>query len=314
MPVIHVAVAVIEDEVGRVLLARRHADAHQGGLWEFPGGKLDAGETIEQALLRECREELGIELLEHRPLIRISHHYPDRSVRLDVHKVSAFRGEPHGMEGQPLVWAAQDALLDYEMPAADLAIVNAIRLPTRYLITPDKFDDPGRFLDQLQQRLAATPCLVQLRLSGLSAAAHEAMAHDVLAVCLKQSSPLLVNADMELARRIGAAGVHLKAQQLQTLTQRPQDLEWVAASCHSGDDLQRAAELGLDFAVLSPVLPTASHPGATTLGWRGFSELVDEALIPVFALGGMDEGDLQDAWEAGAQGIAAIRGLWSVSP
>ena len=135
----HVAVAVIQDSSGRILLSRRADHAHQGGLWEFPGGKLDPGETLAQALKREIREELGIEVQSHSPLIRINHRYPDRSVLLDVHRVTAYSGVPEGREGQPLVWVAPESMRDYPMPAADRPIVTALRLPDSYLITGQDF-------------------------------------------------------------------------------------------------------------------------------------------------------------------------------
>ena len=108
--VVHVAAAALVDDDGRVLLARRADEAHQGGLWEFPGGKLERDESIDDGLRRELHEELGIDIVSHRPLIRVRHDYDDRSVLLDVHRVDAGRGEPHGREGQPLAWVAVDEL------------------------------------------------------------------------------------------------------------------------------------------------------------------------------------------------------------
>ena len=102
MSTVHVAVAVIQDALGRVLLSRRPEQVHQGGLWEFPGGKLEQGESLSHALRREILEELGLQVMDHQPLIAITHHYPDRSVLLDVHRVTEYLGEPHGLEDQPL--------------------------------------------------------------------------------------------------------------------------------------------------------------------------------------------------------------------
>ena len=151
---VHVAAAVIRDREGRVLLSRRHDHLHQGGLWEFPGGKLEPGETVEVALRREIREELDLTLLTYRPLIQVRHHYPDKSVLLDVHLVTAFEGEARGMEGQPLVWAAPQELAEYPMPAADRPIVMALNLPDRYLVTgaADSMD-PEWFLARLERAL-----------------------------------------------------------------------------------------------------------------------------------------------------------------
>jgi 8-oxo-dGTP diphosphatase len=313
---VHVAVAVLRDAQGRVLLARRPDHAHQGGLWEFPGGKLEPGEGIVAALRREANEELGVEVLAERPLIQVIHHYHDKSVLLDVHCVTAFRGHPHGREGQPLAWVAPESLQDYPMPAADRPIVAALGLPERYLITgPDPLQ-PDRFLQRLEGSLAGGQVrLVQFRVTGLEASAQASLAAAALAVCRRFGARLLVNGDPALAQRLGADGVHLSSARLAALEARPGPAGWrVGASCHGAAELERAAALGLDFALLSPVLPTRSHPEASPLGWPRFAELVREARLPVYALGGMTEADLPIAWQHGAQGIAAIGGLWRQDP
>lgn len=125
---LHVAVGVIERD-GCVLLARRAAHRHQGGLWEFPGGKVEPGETAQLALQRELREELGLEVdiagLE--PLLEVSHAYPDLSVMLDVWWVGQFTGQEYGREGQPLVWAAAEDLMQWSFPPANHAIIRAVQ-------------------------------------------------------------------------------------------------------------------------------------------------------------------------------------------
>ncbi|MEP1470676.1 MAG: 8-oxo-dGTP diphosphatase MutT [Halieaceae bacterium] len=123
---VHVAVGVILDAQNRILITRRHDDAHQGGLWEFPGGKVETGETVEFALARELREELGIVLGEIAPLVLVEHDYGDKSVRLDVHTVRNFSGEAEGLEGQPLMWVSVEELAEYQFPAANLPILKAI--------------------------------------------------------------------------------------------------------------------------------------------------------------------------------------------
>jgi 8-oxo-dGTP diphosphatase len=311
MPPIHVAAAVIEDTRGRVLLTRRHDHLHQGGLWEFPGGKLEPGESIEQALGREIREELGLELLAHRPLIRIVHHYHDKSVLLDVHRVTAFQGEAQGLEGQPLAWVMPADLDAYPMPAADMPIVSAIRLPKRYLITGSDPSRPQQFLQHLEQALDNGLRLVQLRAPSLEEAAFRSLAQETLMRCHAQGARLLLNSAPELAQELGADGVHLNSGRLMALSSRPVGREMlVGASCHNAGELRRASELELDFALLSPVLPTASHPAAKPLGWQRFAALTDEAALPVYALGGMNEQLIPTAWTHGGQGIAGISGLW----
>lgn len=309
MDIVPVAVAVITDSDGRVLLAKRAEGVHQGGLWEFPGGKVDPGESLAEALLRECREELGIHITDHRPLIQVTHDYGDRCVQLNVHWVKAYRGNPEGREGQPLAWVMPAQLGDYPMPAADKPIVDAIRLPDRYLITPAELDDHATYLDQLQASLAQGIRLVQFRVQA-SAASKRALAEATLQCCRAAGALLLINEDIALARSLGADGVHLKGAQLRALQARPEGLSWVGASCHSADDFPHLVRAGVDFAVLSPVMPTQSHPEAAVLGWPAFGTLARQSPVPVFALGGLGPSDLPTAWSAGAQGVAAITGLW----
>ncbi len=311
---IHVVAAALVDPEGRVLLAQRHPDSHQGGLWEFPGGKLEPGEPVLDGLVRELQEELGVTPRRHRPLIRVTHQYDDLGVLLDVHRVDAWDawdGEPHGREGQPLAWVSPDRLDDYPMPAADRPIVRALQLPDLYLITPPALEQPERFLANLEQALVAGVRLVQLRLFDLPRAALVETGLAARALCQRHGARMLVNGDPELALAVGADGVHLNSRALRASSTRPLAPPMLlAASCHDAADLAQAARLGADFAVLSPVLPTRSHPDADPLGWDGFAALVEAAVVPVFALGGMRPGLRGDAWSHGGQGIAGIRGLW----
>ncbi len=315
-PLIHVACAVIVGTDGRILLSLRPDHVHQGGLWEFPGGKIEAGEEVRSALDRELAEELGIVVRGARPLIRIRHDYPDRSVLLDVWRVDVFEGEPHGREGQRLEWVASEALPERAMPAADVPIVNAVRLPATYLITGEPDAGPQGFLAQLDAALARGVRLVQLRAKTLSDEAYLALAYEVVQMCHRVGAQVLLNGDPAWVEATGADGVHLNGARLQDLSQRPVNSprHWVAASVHDLAQLRQAEALGVDFVVVSPVLPTASHSGAQTLGWHGLRALTEAALVPVYALGGLSPADLDAAWAHGAQGIAAIRALWENGP
>jgi len=124
---IHVAVGVIVDREGKILIARRSAQLHQGGLWEFPGGKVEFGESVQCALGRELAEELAIEVSCCRPLIKIAHDYADKSVLLDVWWVEGFTGKARGAEGQPIAWVGAGQLSDYQFPEANKAIVLAVQ-------------------------------------------------------------------------------------------------------------------------------------------------------------------------------------------
>lgn len=310
MAPIHVAVAAIEDDQGRILISRRPDHLHQGGYWEFPGGKLEPGESLDRALRREIREELGLQVTGHRPLIRFTHAYPDRSVLLDVHRVTAFHGTAQGLEGQELAWVQPIALLDYSLLPADRPIVTAVQLPDRYLITPEPEDVP-RFLAQLERSLSGEIRLVQLRAKTLSEAALHALAREVLQLCRQHDTRLLLNGAIGLAEELDADGVHLTSRQLMMLEKRPLDSQrLIAASCHTVEELAQARKLGLDFAVLSPVLPTASHLEVCPMGWEEFAGMVDGMPLPVYALGGLRHDHIDTSWEHGAQGIAGISGLW----
>ncbi|MBI5460857.1 MAG: Nudix family hydrolase [Gammaproteobacteria bacterium] len=318
--IIHVVAAVIVNARGEVLISLRHAQAHQGGLWEFPGGKVEPGEAAYAALRRELHEELGIDVEKARPLIRIPHRYPDKSVLLDVWRVTDFSGEPHGREGQPVQWVTPERLPDFDFPAANRPIVTAARLPDRYLITPEPTLEPtlefgADFLQRLEQAFARGIRLVQLRAKTLDERAYSELARAVCARARAYGAQVLLNAAapaaIESIAEIGAAGVHLNTQRLMSLSQRPLPPPlWVAASCHTAEELQQAARIGCDFVVLGPVQPTASHPGAVHLDWSGLHALCEIGSVPVYALGGLRDADLDAAWRAGAQGIAAIRGLW----
>lgn len=311
MRVVHVVAAALIDAAGRVLVARRPEDVHQGGLWEFPGGKVEPGERAEEALARELDEELGVRPRAARPLIRVHHAYPDKSVRLDVWRVTRWDGEAHGREGQPLAWWAPADCDPARFPAADGPIITALRLPATYLITPEPGADRAAFLDAVEAALQRGVRLLQLRAKTLAPAALGELYGRVQALARRFEAHVLLNAEPALAAAIGADGVHLSAAALRALDRRPPVRHWVAASCHDADELAHAARIGVDFAVLGPVAATATHPGAPALGWQRFAALAEAAALPVFALGGLAPADLGTAWRHGAQGVAAIRGLWN---
>jgi 8-oxo-dGTP diphosphatase len=308
---IHVAVAVIQNSEGKILLTRRQEHTHQGGLWEFPGGKVERREDLSQALKREIREELGIEVITHQPLISITHAYPEKTVRLDVHSILKYAGVPYGMEGQPLEWVSIQDLDGYSMPAADRPICNALKLPDTYLITGPDPKAIKPFLRSLEVSLDQDIKLVQLRAPGLSDDEYRLLAAAAHKLCQRYGAKMLANTSLDLIDQIDAEGFHLTSLQLKRLSDRPVSSgKWLSASCHNQSELVQAAALGVDFCVLSPVLATTSHPEANPLGWDQFSEHMKHVNIPVYALGGMDRKHILQAKMAGGQGIAAISALW----
>lgn len=310
---IHVAVGVLEDTHGRVLIARRPEHVHQGGLWEFPGGKVDAGEALEQALRRELWEELAIQVLSAEPLIRIPHHYADKSVLLDVYKVTEFTGQPRGNEGQPVQWVHPLELSQYRFPAANTPILTALTLPDRMLIS-GAFKSRDEALRNAERALQGGIRLLQLRCPGLSEQDYTALARPLAALCQDYQAVLMCNTSIAHWRQLGLGGLHLNGRQLRQCSHRPvPDSVLLGASCHDAQSVEQANALGVDYLTLSPVAATASHPDAAPLGWPRFGQLVEQARVPVYALGGMSPADIAQARRLGAQGIAGIRFGWDVA-
>ena len=305
---IHVMAAVIE-RGDDILIARRPNHLHQGGKWEFPGGKLEAGEAPLVGLDRELREELGISVEQAEPLIRIAHDYPDKSVLLDVWRVSAFHGEPNGREGQEIRWVARQALGDFEFPAANVPIVAAAQLPAVYVISPE-LETVETFLAGLEKVLIQGHQLVQIRPGEMTQVNWRELVGGLEA--LKQRFPvqLLLSSRVQWPSENVFDGVHLTSRDLMALKQRPVGVRWLAASCHSPEEVAQAERVGVDFITLSPVLPTASHPDADALGMETFADWVEAARLPVYGLGGLALGDLAQMRATGAQGVAGIRAFW----
>lgn len=310
----HVAVAVIYNRAGKVLVGLRPADVHQGGLWEFPGGKVESGEGVRDALEREIAEEVGLQIVDARPLIRVRHAYSDKAVLLDAWRVDRYRRLAQAGERQRLEWVPARELGARRFPAANGAIIKAAQLPSVYSITPDPAaGEAGRrdFLDRVDRLLAAGVRLLQFRAKSLGPSEYRALAISALQRCRRYGARLLLNGPPELAQALQADGVHLDSRRLAQLGRRPLPAHmWVGASCHNRDEVAHANAAGVDFIVVSPVLPTPSHPAARPLGWDGLLALTEDANMPVYALGGMGQAELGQAWRHGAQGIAAIRGLW----
>lgn len=308
---LHVAVGVVRNARHQVLIARRQPGTHLAGCWEFPGGKLEHGESTPDALRRELREELGIEATVASPLITVRHRYPERRVLLDVWQVTSFSGDPSGLQGQVLRWVDPEDLPYIAFPAANRPIATAARLPDRYAILDADSDDPEELFGLLMRLAAQGLRMIQLRAKRLAAAGHyRVFAARALAYCRVRDILLLLNADPAVAHELDADGVQLNASRLMQLRERPlSGARWVAASCHDLAELQQAERLGLDFAVLSPVARTLTHPDRNPLGWPAFAAWVAQVNIPVFALGGLSVDDLPQARACGAQGIAGIRGF-----
>lgn len=309
---VHVAAAVIRDSENQILIAKRPDDKHQGGFWEFPGGKVESDEAVELALVRELEEELGIQVEAAHPLIQVPYHYPDKSVLLDVYEVTQFQGEAWGKEGQPVQWVSGSEIESYQFPAANQPILNACLLPGKIAITPFNLDysQVTQFVGRAADGGAGG---VLLRIAGVSDRDLEVTQETVklyvemAELCQKKAIPLFVSCSILVANQLGADAVHLSSTRLEQLGERAEFKgRWLSASCHNVDELNAAQAKGLDFVTLSPVQATCSHPDANPLGWEEFAQVVSGAQLPVYALGGMKREDFSKARNSGAQGIAAI--------
>ncbi len=191
-PPVHVVAAVLRDARGRVLLTQRGAGRDLAGLWEFPGGKVEPGESALQALGRELHEELGLRLRSAQPLIRVPQAYPSKRIVLDVYEAGSYEGQPQGCEGQALAWSAPEHLANYSMPPADLPVVGALTAPDRYAISSEPAD-PAVFLQQLERALEAGVRRLQLRAYTLPTAQLRALARETSALCHACGAQLLLN-------------------------------------------------------------------------------------------------------------------------
>lgn len=309
-PVIQVAAGCLINAAGEVLIAQRPTGKIAAGQWEFPGGKIEAGESAHDALVRELHEELGVEVRTARPLIRITHDYSDRTVVLDTWRVSAFDHQPHGRENQAIAWVHPERLHEYPLLAADEPIVTALRLPNDYVFTPASMSAEAlsRGLDTLPRG-----ALLRLRQPALSESAYAALASELSARCRERGLGLMLDREPSLVASVSARGWHATTAQLRTLTRRPvPDNLWFAASVHNKAELRLAQNLGADFIVLGAVQATASHSGEAVLGWAQFEALAQRANVPTYAIGGVGPAQRAQAFTSYAQGTAGISAYWSV--
>jgi len=343
-PFIDVAAGLIPQEDGSLLLAERPGDKPWPGWWELPGGKIEAGETVLQALARELKEELDIVVTTATPWVTYVHEYPKNIVRLAFCRVTQWQGSPTGIEGQRLAWVNPHAPLDVGplLPATQPPL-RWLQLPDRYLVTAiGERQGLAGFLEQLSVALKAGVRLVQFREPAWAEQACEDEVHEgflaVLRCCHEFGARCLLNSVHPQAWQAQADGVHWRARDAaaqaaaisapgagpdqpaaKTDTALPveaplpdahlQSHKLVGVSAHTAHDLAAARSLNADFAVLGHVLETPSHPNQPGMGWEAFATLAQASGLPVFAIGGQSSATLASARQHGAHGIAGMRGL-----
>ena len=326
MKITDVAVAVFIKPDGTFLLSSRPEGKPYPGYWEFPGGKIEAGETVREALIRELIEELNVTVTHATPWFTFMMHYTHATVRLHCWRVWAWHGDMRGMEGQLFQWQSLAHMTVAPTLPGCVPIFNALALPHVYAITNASEMGVEAYLQHLRAlwsknasngtpvlgfKNEIVPQMVQVREKKLSREACASFTKSVVALAREceysRGVKVLVNSDIALAREVGADGVHLTSAQLLTLKERP-DFALVGASAHTREEIEHAAELRCDFAALGPVQRTKTHPDQTPMGWVRFAELTEAVPLPCYALGGMTLGDLDTAIIHGAQGVAMQRG------
>jgi len=325
-----IAVGIIVKDK-QILISKRHADAHQGGKWEFPGGKIEKNESDTDALKRELFEELDITPIRFHPKINIPFHYQNNNksvkVILKVYQVEKFNGIAIGKEGQEIRWVKINELNKFNFPQANRAIITAINLPSHYYITENfQYLNAQKQLEQIHTyhcNHEVDSKLLQCRsniddnsLKQLTTVLNTASDNQFLIQLnsrfyqeLKNISHAELSKMLQFYQNKGVQiGLHLTSHDLHDYHSLDLTLfnSYISASCHHMEDIMIANECKIDFIVISPVNETKSHPEAKAIGWEKFSQLCFAAQMPVYALGGMTSSELMTAINHGAQGIAGI--------
>jgi 8-oxo-dGTP diphosphatase len=326
MKITDVAVAVFIKPDGTFLLSSRPEGKPYPGYWEFPGGKVEAGESVRDALVRELIEELNVVVTHATPWFTFMMNYTHATVRLHCWRVHAWYGDMRGMEGQSFEWVRLNQMTVSPTLPGCVPIFKALALPYVYAITNASEVGVKSYLQHLRALWSKNasngtpvlgfeneivPQMMQVREKNMSRDACASFAKSVIALAREceysRDVKVLINSDVALAHEVGADGVHLTSAQLSTIKGRP-DFALVGASAHTREEIERAAELKCDFVVLGPVQATRTHPEQVPMGWKRFAELSEAAPLPCYALGGMAIADLKVAIESGAHGVAMQRG------
>jgi len=310
---VHVVIGIVQNTKQQVLVSTRKHDVHQGGLLEFPGGKVEKNETAEQALRRELQEEINISCKKLVPLIQIPYTYEDRNIFLDVFRVMDHSGSVHANESQILNWIDIKNLDIKKFPNANHGIIKAIQLPSSICITPSAVDNEKEFILQLEKIIHKhSTSIFQLRSHNLNELDYLELAKKCSKLCNKYQTKLILNRELEFLQKFAANGLHLTSTRLMELSERPASVECLdadylmGASCHTTEEVSHASAIGLDYIFLGPVIEKVVDNKLSAInlnmGWEKFNAITRLSLIPVYAIGGLKVAD---------QEVAAIRDFWS---
>jgi 8-oxo-dGTP diphosphatase len=310
---IHVAVGVIyNSNKDEVLITKRTANQHLAGYWEFPGGKVEENEDVITALSRELFEELGITISNVEKLTVVNYEYPDKKVLLDIWKVYEWSGVPTGKENQEIAWSKINQLNQFEFPEANKHIVQTLLLSPLYVISQESYDDYSRLLSIADKCFSEGLKLFQIRLKTRNNQEISKLINELAKSAKQYDAKLILNGIPSDIHTYNIDGIHLKSKELKSYDCRPISEEYIlGASCHNEDELFSASKLNVNYAFISPVLTTPSHPEKDGIGWDKFNEMRNKVRFPVYALGGMTPDDLRVAKYYGAYGVAMMGAIWS---
>ncbi len=317
---IHVVAAIIRhpDDPEKIFISQRKSGQHLENLWEFPGGKVEQGESPYHALQRELYEEAGINIHAAQPFQSVRHRYPDKSILLDVWQVKSYSGEAHGKEQQNFEWVSLSKLADFDFPEADIPILKALQLPAELLITPDvSLEYRDSYLQQFDRVMASHPYqLVLFRSPQIEDRQYAEIAQELLLIGQQHQASIIIHRNnlKSLKSKLFESfrHRHLNSFLLTSLTENPfADEIAVSASCHDKSELRLAERFNCAFTLLSTIRETTSHPGRQVKGWYGFNRLVRQSNLPVYALGGVKRKDYCVASFQGAVGVAGISDFWN---
>ena len=306
-----IAIGVVKNKKQQVLLAKRKAGTHLEGFWEFPGGKLEGNESFKIALRRELFEELGVDIYVMSKILEMQHQYSDRNLHFQIYEITEFSGEIQAKENQQLQWVDSHNIKQLNFPSANKAIIDALFMPHQYMIA-DEDVFGSNLLSSVQKQLQLGISFIQYRSSHADKKSYVALAKELRDLCAEYNAMLISNCDLQWVEEINPQGIHLNSTRMKEVYMDyskglSQPFEYFSASCHSKDEVEMANQLKVRCQLIGPVNKTKTHANINGIGWSSFSHLCFLANSPVYALGGMNPNEYQNAIVHGAQGFAAIR-------
>lgn len=305
-----IAVGVILNKHRQVLICKRNNGKHLAGCWEFPGGKLEQGESFKFALRRELYEEVGVIVRTAIKVLETHHQYSDRLLRFQFYKIPDYDGEIAPRENQQMRWVSINELNTIQFPEANRAIIDALILPNHYMIADEKVFS-NKLMSCVEEQLNNGVRIIQHRANfDEEKSVYIQHAKQLKRLCEVHSAKYISNCSLDWVSEIQPHGIHLPSHMLKEIGESKvskSSFEYFSASCHDEHEVNVANQLNVRCALIGPVNVTKSHPNDTAIGWKRFNELCFSSNMLVYAIGGMKLADDKTASIYGAQGIAAIR-------